>query len=268
MLTHHDVSDRGRYLNARHAIDALLSMGVVPIINENDAVSIEELTFGDNDQLAARVCTLVNADLLILLSDVQGVLDDRGERIDVVRKPEDIDAFIKPLKPGDSLGGMGSKCKAAFLATRHGLPAIIGPAANPNVLDDVLNGRSVGTLFLPEGAPLASRKHWIAYTLKSRGELVVDEGATSALVTKNSSLLPAGIVSVVGSFFEGDAVTVVDRAGTPIARGLVCYGADDLRRIAGKKSEKIPECVTSYRGDEAIHRDDLVLLSNAGVASN
>lgn len=264
LLTHDVMSDRERYLNARRAIDELLRLGVVPIINENDTVSIDELRFGDNDQLAAMVCTLIGADLLVLLSDVIGILDDEGQRISLVLAVADIERFIRP--PGDDLGlgGMQSKVEAARRATLYGLPVAIGPAASAGFLDALMRGQDVGTLLLPHGSPLPSRKHWIAYTLKPRGRIVVDAGARRALEKRNSSLLPAGVVSVTGSFNVGDAVSIVSEDGTELARGLARYGAADVKLLAGGHSQQILERIGSHAGDEIVHRDDIVLTKKSG----
>lgn len=262
LLTHDAVTDRDRYLHARQAIDELLRLGVVPIINENDTVSIDELRFGDNDQLAAMVCTLVGADLLVLLSDVVGILDDKDERVSLVRDVSDVERFIKPPEGDVGLGGMQSKVEAAHRATLHGLPVVVGPADSPTFLDELTRGEDVGTLLLPHGSPLPSRKHWIAYTLKPRGRIAVDAGACRALQIRNSSLLPAGIVSVTGSFRAGDAVSIVDESGEELARGLARYGADDVRLLAGGHSQQITERIGSHAGDEIVHRDDIVLTRN------
>ena len=259
LLTHDVVSDRDRYLHARGAIDELLKLGVVPIINENDTVSIDELRFGDNDQLAAMVCTLVGADLLVLLSDVDGVLDDGGIRISLVHDVKDIEHFIRPPLDDVGLGGMQSKVEAARRATLHGLPVAIGPATSAGFLQKLLDGEDVGTLLLPHGSPLPSRKHWIGYTLKPQGRIVVDEGACRALQRRNSSLLPAGVVSVIGAFKVGDAVSIVSEAGVELARGLARYDASDVRLLAGGHSHQIAERVGSHVGDEIVHRDDIVL---------
>lgn len=259
LLTHDVMSDRERYLNARQAIDELLRLGVVPIINENDTVSIDELRFGDNDQLAAMVCTLIGADLLVLLSDVSGILNDQAERISLVRAVGDIERFIRPPDGDVGLGGMQSKVEAARRATLYGLPVAIGPAASADFLDALMRGEDVGTLLLPHGSPLPSRKHWIAYTLKPRGRIVVDAGARRALEKRNSSLLPAGVVSVAGSFKVGDAVSIVAEDGTELARGLARYGADDVRSLAGGHSQQIAERIGNHAGDEIVHRDDIVL---------
>lgn len=264
LLTHDAVSDRDRYLHARRAIDELLRMGVVPIINENDTVSIEELRFGDNDQLAAMVCTLVGADLLVLLSDVEGILDDEGQRVSLVSDVGEIEHFIKPPEDDLGLGGMQSKVEAARRATHHGLPVVVGPAASGDFLASLMEGGDVGTLLLPHGSPLPSRKHWIAFTLKPRGRIVVDDGARKALETRNSSLLPAGVVSVSGSFDVGDAVSIVAENGHEFARGLARYNATEIGRLAGGQSGQIVERIGNHAGDEVVHRDDMVLTSNRG----
>jgi len=262
LLTHDAVTDRDRYLHARQAIDELLKLGVVPIINENDTVAIDELRFGDNDQLAAMVCTLVGADLLVLLSDVVGILDDKEGRVSLVREVADIEHFIKPPEDDVGLGGMQSKVEAARRATLHGVPVVVGPAASPVFLDELMRGEDVGTLLLPHGSPLPSRKHWIAYTLKPQGRIVVDAGACRALGQRNSSLLPAGIVSVTGSFKAGDAVSIVSESGVEVARGLARYGAAEVRVLAGGHSQQIAERIGSHTGDEVVHRDDIVLTKN------
>jgi glutamate 5-kinase len=262
LLTHDAVTDRDRYLHARQAIDELLKLGVVPIINENDTVSIDELRFGDNDQLAAMVCTLVGADLLVLLSDVVGILDDQDARISLVREVADIEHFIKPPDGDLGLGGMQSKVEAARRATLRGLPVVVGPAASSGFLDALMQGDDVGTLLLPHGSPLPSRKHWIAYTLKPQGRIVVDAGACLALEQRNSSLLPAGVVSTTGSFKVGDAVSIVSESGKELARGLARYSADEVSRLAGGHSQQIAERIGNHAGDEIVHRDDIVLTHN------
>ncbi|NOQ84895.1 MAG: glutamate 5-kinase [Myxococcales bacterium] len=264
LLTHDAVTDRDRYLHAREAIDELLRLGVVPVINENDTVSIDELCFGDNDQLAAMVCTLVGADLLVLLSDVVGILDDQEARIPLVRDVADIEHFIKPPEGDVGLGGMQSKVEAARRATLHGLPVVVGPAASSHFLDELMQGDDVGTLLLPHGSPLPSRKHWIAYTLKPQGRIVVDAGACRALEQRQASLLPAGVVSTTGSYKAGDSVLIVSESGKEVARGLARYGADAVNRLAGGQSRQIAERIGTHAGDEIVHRDDIVLAHNGG----
>ena len=260
LLTHADMADRTRYLNIRHAIDALDDGGAVTIINENDTVSTEEIEFGDNDQLASMVAALVAADLLVLLTDVQGLLDDNKQRVSLVDDIETVKRFVWQENNGVSLGGMGSKLAAATRALQRGVPVAIAGAAETNVLPSLVAGADVGTLFLPVGARLASRKHWIAFTLKARGTLVVDDGAARALAEHKRSLLPAGITEVRGSFHAGDAVAIERADGSAVARGLVRYDAADVRRLAGARSGEIAGRVGHYAGDEVVHRDDLVVV--------
>ncbi|MDD9940588.1 MAG: glutamate 5-kinase [Myxococcales bacterium] len=262
LLTHDGMENRRRYLNARAAIDAIVDLGAVPIINENDTVSTQEIEFGDNDQLAAMVATLAGADLLILLTDVVGLLDERRQRIsivpDVARVHELVWPETDPLKV--SLGGMASKLGAAERALQRGLPVVIAPAGLDDALMRVIAGEDIGTLLLPVGSPLPSRKHWIAHTLKMRGRLVVDAGAERALVDAKRSLLPAGIVGVEGDFQAGDAVSLLTLEGRELARGLARYGAPEVRKLAGARSHEIQARLGRYDGDAVVHRDDLVVL--------
>ncbi|HEX7478974.1 MAG TPA: glutamate 5-kinase [Polyangiales bacterium] len=260
LLTHAEVADRKRYLNARAAMDAMIELGAVPIINENDTVSTEELQFGDNDQLAAMVAPLAGADLLVLLTDVEGLLDPNKQRIPLVQDFDAVEKLIWPKENELSVGGMASKLGAARRACQVGLPVVIGPARDPDVLRKIALGEDVGTLFLPVGAALASRKYWIAYTLKMRGSLVVDDGAVQALCVQKRSLLPAGVVEVRGEFHAGDAVSVLARDGRELARGLCRYDARDVQRLQGVRSEGIAQVLGFHHGDEIIHRDDLVVL--------
>ncbi len=262
LVTHDDLGDRARFLSARQTLRALLDHGVVPIINENDTVATEEIKFGDNDQLAALVCNLTSADLLIMLTDVEGVRDAAGVRIPVVRDLEREAAPVAGASTRDGVGsgGMASKVGSARMVMRTGIPAVVGPGRVPTVLLDILAGHDVGTLFLPAGDVLSSRKHWIAYGTRPAGRLVVDDGARRALVEQGRSLLPRGITTIEGEFSVGETVSVVTSAGTEVARGFVSYGAAELRKIRGLHSAEI-EGILGYRSvDEAIHRDDLVLL--------
>lgn len=260
LLTHADMADRERYLNVRHALDALAEGGVLTIINENDTVSTEEIEFGDNDQLASMVAALVAADLLVLLTDVEGLLDDNKQRVSLVQDIAAVKRFVWQENNGVSLGGMGSKLAAAERALQRGVPVAIAGAAVPNAVTALIAGQDVGTLLLPAGARLASRKHWIAYTLKARGAIVVDDGAARALAEHKRSLLPAGITGVRGSFRAGDAVTIERKDGSAFARGLVRYDAADVKRLIGAKSGEIAGRVGHYAGDEVVHRDDLVVV--------
>jgi glutamate 5-kinase len=261
LLTHDGISDRNMYLNARGALEALLGHGCVPIINENDTIAVEEIRFGDNDQLAAMVATLVGADLLVLLTDVEGLLDANGVRLALVTDVDAVKSLVRPHQAGGlSLGGMESKLESARRASLRGLPVAIADARDPELLPGLLAGRDLGTLVLPKGSPLASRKHWIAFTLKTRGVLVVDAGAASAVLARNKSLLPAGVKSVQGDFSPGDSVSIQTESGAEIARGLVRYGSADATRIAGVKASEIATRLGHHAGDALVHKDDLVVL--------
>ncbi len=262
LVTHDDLGDRRRFLSARLTLRALLDHAVVPIINENDTVATEEIKFGDNDQLAALVCNLVSADALVILTDVEGVRDAEGVRIPIVR---DIDREAVPVAGGSSSGvgsgGMASKVGSARTVTRTGVPAVIAPGREADVLVRVLAGADVGTLFVPpRQGGMSARKHWIAYGAKPSGSLTVDDGAARALREGGKSLLPAGIVAVTGEFELGDTVSVVTASGGELARGLPAYGSDELRKISGLQSAGIEARLGYKSTDEAIHRDDLVIL--------
>ncbi len=260
LLTHDDLGDRRRFLSARLTLRALLDHGVVPIINENDTVATDEIKFGDNDQLAALVVNLIGADALIILTDVEGVRDASGARMPIVH---DIDREAVPVAGGSTSGvgsgGMASKVSSARIVTRTGVPAIVAPGREPDVLPRVLAGVDLGTLFVPGPDVLSARKHWIAYGAKPAGRLVIDDGAARALRDHGRSLLPAGVTAVEGEFELGDTVSII-ADGTELGRGLVAYPAADLRKISGLQSAAI-EARLGYKSiDEAIHRDDLVIL--------
>jgi glutamate 5-kinase len=260
LLTHDDMGDRRRFLSARLTLRSLLDHGVVPIINENDTVATEEIKFGDNDQLAALVVNLVSADALIILTDVEGVRNAAGVRIPIVH---DIDREAAPSATGSTSGvgsgGMASKVGSARIVTRTGVPAIVAPGRDPGVLLRVLAGADIGTLFVPGTGILSARKHWIAFGARPAGRLIIDDGAARALRDHGRSLLPAGLVSVEGEFELGDTVSIL-AGGVELARGLAAYPAADLRKISGLQSAAI-EARLGYKSiDEAIHRDDLVIL--------
>lgn len=266
LLTHADLASRQRFLNARHTFNELLAERVLPIVNENDTVSVEEIRFGDNDRLAALVTSVLEAELLVLLTDVDGLYDRDPKLEGAVRVPlvENVtDDTLRVAGGAGSVvgtGGMRSKVDAARTAAHFGVPTLIANGRAPGTLARLFAGEDVGTLFLPKETPLRARQHWIAYTLKPLGELSVDAGAVRALVVGKRSLLPAGITSVRGEFDVGDPVSVVGPDGRELARGLASYSARELERIRGKASGEI-ERVLGYRNDdEAIHREDLVLL--------
>jgi len=268
LLTHDDVQDRRRYLNARHVLNRLLLERVIPVINENDTVSVDELKFGDNDTLAGLVAGLVEADALVVLSDVEGLYDadPRGNpEARLIGEVEEITREILGLA-GDTgtfvgTGGMATKVRAAARVTELGTSCVITSGAVPGRLSQVLGGEAVGTLFDARPVRRSARTAWIAHALRPKGKLFVDDGARRAVVEAKKSLLPSGIRKVEGSFEQGDPVDLVDLEGVAIARGLAAYSSDDLRKIAGRKSSEI-DALLGYRYlDEAVHRDDLAMLA-------
>jgi len=259
LLSHADLEDRERYLNARAALGALLELSAVPVINENDTVAVDEIRFGDNDQLAAMVCTLAGADLLVLLTDVEGLLDGNGARVRSVDELGSAQALVGSAPSELGSGGMGSKLEAARRAARRGVPVLIADARDPAILTRALAGEDVGTLVRPQGSRLASRKHWIAFTLRPRGDLILDPGAVIAIRDGNRSLLPAGVVGVRGHFGPGDLVILRDMSLREVGRGLVRYGTEDAAKLAGAKTGDIGARLGYHGGDEIVHRDDLVV---------
>jgi len=268
LLTHEDLADRRRYLNAKHTLQTLLESSIVPVVNENDTVAVEEIKFGDNDHLSSLVATLLEADLLVMLSDVDGIFD-RDPRVHDGAQLIPLIADIKKAKEGLSgeskslygTGGISSKISAAEKAAAAGIPTLIANGLTAGILLKLLDVKEeLGTLVLPEENRMASRKHWIAYNLKPAGEIVVDQGAYEALAQKGKSLLPSGLREVRGSFGVGECVRCLDLQGREFARGLVNYSAQELNQIKGLHTSKI-EKVLGYKAyDEIIHRDDLVVL--------
>src|SRR5262245_25893581 len=271
LLTHDDLANRRRYLNARHTFEELLQAGVLPIVNENDTVAVEEVqfNFGDNDNLSALVATLVDADLLVILSDVAG-LYTADPRVDPAAAPvplveqisDDIQSYAGRVSGRVGKGGMASKLQAARKANEAGITCLIADGRHDGVLPQVFDvERSVGTLFLAASDRLARRKHWIAHTLKPAGSVQVDQGAYEAIMRGGRSLLPKGITTVSGTFGVGDCVSCLSPDGTEFARGLVNYSSAELQRIKGLHSSAIEATLQYKVSDEIIHRDDLVLLS-------
>ena len=265
LLTLEDTESRRRHLNARGTIATLLKLGAIPVINENDTVATAEIRFGDNDRLAARVAQMAGADVLVLLSDIDG-LYDRDPRVhpearlvpEVAAVTAAIEAMAGAVRPGDSSGGMVTKLMAARIVQGAGCHMVIADGREPHPLRAVAQGARA-TWFTAQGNPRTARKRWIAGSVKPNGVLVVDAGAAKALAA-GKSLLPAGVVRVDGTFGRGDAVSVTDPAGREIARGLSAYAHGDAARIVGHKSREI-EAILGYRGrEEMIHRDDLVLI--------
>jgi glutamate 5-kinase len=258
LLTYSDLAERERANHARQALEALLDAGAVPIINENDTVATDEIRFGDNDQLAAMVAPLVGADVVILLTDVDGVLDDKGKRIAVLREDTTVGTVERR---GESLGtgGMSSKINAARKGARSGASVVIASARKTKTITQVLSGADVGTLIPVSPRALRARKHWIAYTLRPKGAILLDAGAVKVVTGGKSSILPVGVLGVRGDFHPGDAVSLVDSDGREIGRGLSKLGAAEVARSAGKKGEALEQLFGERSGDlVVVHKDDLV----------
>jgi glutamate 5-kinase len=248
LLTHADLAHRARANNARAALSALLDAGVVPIINENDSVAIEEIKFGDNDQLSAMLSPLVDADLLLLLSDVDGLLDADGVRVPMIRSVRDEALpLIRSGKSDVGTGGMGSKVEAARKATLAGAHVVIADARREGIVGDVLAGRDVGTWFHRAEQRLSARRHWITFTLKPRGDLILDAGCIKAVRSRGVSVLSVGVLGVRGTFQVDDAVRLLDSEGREVARGISRFSVSESARLAGGGGEVL------------VHRDDLVL---------
>ncbi|TXD37098.1 glutamate 5-kinase [Lujinxingia vulgaris] len=270
LLGRQDMADRGRYLNARSALETLHAFGAVPVINENDTVATEELTFGDNDQLAAMCAALLGADLLVLLSDVEGLLevveaDDGtrsfGKRVEAIALDDPrVDQWAGPPASGVGRGGMVSKIMAARIAARADTPTVIAPGKRPGVLAALWAEEPVGTFFDPgQGGAVRARKRWIDHGARAEGRIVCDAGAMRALRERGASLLPIGVTEVEGSFEAGSLVELVGPGNEVFARGLVSYSAAQIRAIAGLRSEAIEEAIGSTVVDAIVHRDNLVL---------
>ena len=265
LLTHADIADRGRYLNARRALAELLARQVVPIINENDTVSVEEIKFGDNDALAAMVVDLVEADLLVILTDAGGVYtadprkDAKATRIAEIEKVTPAVEALAGSGSAVGTGGMITKLRAARRASESGVPSAIVPG-EPGVLQRLFDGEDVGTVVHPLGERRGLRKRWML-DLKTRGELLVDDGARTALIERKKSLLPSGVREVHGAFLSGDLVEIMTMDGRSFARGLAVYSADEVRRISGLRSAEIEGRLGYRLLDCVVHRDDLVVTA-------
>lgn len=267
LLTHDDLSNRQRYLNARSTLLTLLQLGVVPIINENDTVATDEIRFGDNDTLGALVANLVDAELLLILTDQAGLFD-RNPSLDPTAElvhEAPIDDPRLPGMVGDSLSGLGrggmiTKLRAGKLASRSGSATVIAAGREDNVIPRIVAGESLGTFLIPDQSPIQARKRWLAGQLKLKGYLRLDEGAAKVLRESGKSLLPIGVTHVEGDFERGDLVACSDPEGREIARGLTNYGSDEAKRLAGQPSHRI-EAILGYVDEpELIHRDNLVVI--------
>ncbi len=265
LLTRDDFRHRTRYLNARNTLLTLLRFGCVPIVNENDTVATEEIRFGENDTLSALVAASVDADLLINLSDVDGLYDSDprlGGECKLIPEVREIGPSIEGLAGGQGetgSGGMRSKLDAAKIAANSGVQMVIANAARANVVLEIADGQKVGTCFLSRPKTLNQRKRWIAFGSRVKGKVIVNDGAKTALVKQNKSLLSVGVTGCTGAFEVGDLVSVVDEAGTKIARGLANYSCEEINLIRGKRSEEIEAILGHKDFDEVIHRDNLVL---------
>ena len=268
LLTSEDLGSRQRFLNARATIDTLLGFGIIPVINENDTVVVDEIKFGDNDNLSALVTNVAESDLLLILTDVEGLFSaDPGDNPDARLIPlvQGITRELERVAGGSAscvgTGGMATKVAAAKKAGRNGVATILVAGKRAGILSAAMRGEEVGTLFLPHGAALNRRKHWIAYTLKPAGRVIVDDGARNVLQKKGKSLLPSGVVSVEGRFERGACVRICGMDCSEFARGLSDYSSSEIARLAGHNSSEIEELLGYRYEDVIIHRDNLVVLT-------
>jgi glutamate 5-kinase len=266
LLTSDDLTNRRRYLNARHTLQTLLEWSIIPVVNENDTVVVDEIKFGDNDNLSALMTQLIEADLLVALTDMDGLYDsdprkNRDARVIPIvhRIDREVVGFAGDRPGGLGTGGMLSKLMAARKVTAAGVPMIIGNGRNRYILKQIFDGEEVGTLFVPAERRLSSKKQWIAHTLKPQGEVILDGGAAKALKLRGKSLLSTGIVAVRGRFEVGAPVRCLSSEEEVIGIGLVNYGADEIEKIMGVRSNRIEEVLGYKHSDEVIHRDNFVL---------
>lgn len=267
LLTHEDLSHRNRYLNARTTLKTLISLGVVPIINENDTVAIDEIRFGDNDSLAGLIANLIEADLLVILTDQQGLYDSdprQNPNASLISEAEAGDLKLNTMASGAGgilgRGGMVTKLRAANLAQRSGTATWIASGRLPDVILKIAAGENIGTLLIPNQAPMAARKQWLASHLQMRGRLYLDAGAVNVLCHKGSSLLPVGVKSAEGKFLRGEMVACFDESGCEVARGLINYNFDETQKILGHSTHDIADLLGYVGEPELIHRDNLVLV--------
>lgn len=264
LLTREDLDDRIRYLNATNTLLAILNMEVIPIINENDTVVVEEIKFGDNDMLSTVVAGIVDADLLIILSDVDGLYDQDPRIHEDARLQTEVYEITGDMEENSttrgitfSSGGMLTKLRGARVCMAAGIPLIIANSSEPNIIRRIMAGEKIGTLFHPREEKMQARKKWIAFGTALHGKLIVDNGAASALLKRGKSLLASGIVKVEGHFERGEVVAVLDGEGRELARGMANYNAEETSRIAGRKSSDIEKILGQKDYDEVIHRNNL-----------
>lgn len=270
LLTREDIADRKRFINARNTLMTLLEHGIMPIINENDTVTVDEIKLGDNDHLAAQITHLVDASLLVILSDVDGLFTaDPRKKPEATLIPliEEITPEIEGIAgaPGaiSGTGGMATKVQAAKSVAAYGVTTLIVNGTVPGLMRRAFQGESIGTLFLPKPVRLTSKKHWIAHSLKVKGEVVLDAGAVEAILKKGKSLLASGIREITGKFEVGDAIRCLTSDGKEIAKGLTNYSASEMIQIKGIHSSQIEKKLGYKSTDEVIHRDNLVILNGA-----
>ena len=261
LLSRDGFENRTRYLNVRNCIRHMHRLRVLPVVNENDAVAVEEIRFGDNDIIAALLASALEADALILLSTVDGLHDAEGNVVDLVEDFGQARRLVKSEKSGLGSGGMGTKLEAARMVTDCGQLALIANGREKDVLVRLLDGERIGTVFVPAARTLAPRQRWIVQAVRPAGTLTVDVGAARALISGGKSLLAIGITAVVGQFDRGDVILVRDAHGREVARGLINYNADETRAILGKKSSQIPSVLGRSGYDEVIHRDNMVVTA-------
>lgn len=267
LLTSEDLASRQRFLNARATLDALLGFGIIPVINENDTVVVDEIKFGDNDNLSALVTNVAEAQLLLILTDIEGLYSaDPRKNADARLIPlvKSITREVERAAGGSGstigTGGMSTKVAAAKKAGKNGVATIVAPGKREGIIAAALRGDEVGTMFLPSGEGINRRKHWIAYTLKPVGRIFVDDGARDVLLKKGKSLLPSGVTRVEGSFERGASVRVCNLEGKEFARGLSDYSSGEISRLAGRKSGEIEDILGYHYSDVILHRDNLVIL--------
>lgn len=267
LVTRHDTAHRSQYLHARDTLEKLLALRVVPVVNENDTTAVDEIRFGDNDTLAALVGTMVKADLVVLLTDIEGVYSADPRTRDDAALVEHVHELTEELLsaaggPGSGVGsgGMATKLEAARVLVKAGIPMVVADGRRPGVITDAAAGETVGTYFPAGETAMGGRKTWIALGRKPAGTIRIDDGAAHALRERGRSLLPAGVLAVEGAFQPGDAVLIEDAGGRVVGRGLSGMSSADLERVKGLKTSEIPGILPSYHGEEVIHRDRLVLL--------
>ena len=268
LVTVNDFRNRRRYLNVRNTLRTLFDFGVIPIVNENDSVSIQEIALGDNDQLASMISTLVHRPLVIILSSIPGLYDgppsdSRSRVISVVEKPdEDLLKHVANEQSSRGRGGMEAKLRAILNATNTGESVVLADGRDSSVLDRIAAGEEVGTLFVASGQSMPAWKRWIGYTSRPEGTLILDDGACAAVVKEGRSLLAVGIKSVQGVFGQGACVSLCRASGDCLGRGLANYSAEEIRRIAGHKTSQIAELLGHVPYSEVVHRDNLVVSEN------